>query len=153
MKILRRVIILAAVLSLTGCSQSIHENEPLSVKQEGTGTEEQEEVSDEEVSMPEGAPSPRDGNEESSFWFQMTTFYGDTLGNDFDGGRLQSGSMKTGDKAVLVKSDGTSYETSVQKIALYDAEDRINPIRDRSGRRFPDIRLAGRNRIRSIPVW
>lgn len=109
MKISLRVIILAAVLSLTGCSQSIHEKELSPVEQEES-------------------PAVSDGNEASSFWFQMTTFYGDTNGNDFDGGRLQSGSMKAGDKAVLVKSDGTSYETSIQRIALYDAEDTIHPI-------------------------
>ena len=109
MKISLRVIMLAAVLSLTGYSQSIQEKELSPVGQEE-------------------ATAVSDRNEVSSFWFQMTTFYGDTNGNDFDGGYLQSGSIKIGDKAVLVKSDGTSYETSIQRIALYDAEDKIHPI-------------------------
>ncbi|MBD5474012.1 MAG: hypothetical protein HDR20_14300 [Lachnospiraceae bacterium] len=109
MKISLRAIILAVVLSLTGYSQSIQEKELSPVEQEE-------------------ATAVSDRNEVSSFWFQMTTFYGDTNGNDFDGGYLQSGSIKIGDKAVLVKSDGTSYETSIQRIALYDAEDKIHPI-------------------------
>ena len=109
MKISLRAIILAVVLSLTGYSQSIQEKELSPVGQEE-------------------ATAVSDRNEVSSFWFQMTTFYGDTNGNDFDGGYLQSGSIKIGDKAVLVKSDGTSYETSIQRIALYDAEDKIHPI-------------------------
>lgn len=134
MKISLRVIILAAVLSLTGCSQSIHEKELSPVEQEEAVTEEQEmipeqeEESDQAMPVQEEPPAVNGGNEASSFWFQMTTFYGDTDGNDFDGGRLQSGSMKAGDKAVLVKSDGTSYETSIQRIALYDVEDTIHPI-------------------------
>ena len=123
MKISLRAIILAAVLSLTGCSQSIHEKELSLVEQEETVTEEQEMIPEQEE-----VPAVNDRNELSSFWFQMTTFYGDTNGNDFDGGYLQSGSIKIGDKAVLVKSDGTSYETSIQRIALYDAEDKIHPI-------------------------
>ena len=134
MKISLRAIILAAVLSLTGCSQSIQEKELSPVKQEEAVIEEQEmipeqeEGSDQVIAVQEEATAVSDRNEVSSFWFQMTTFYGDTNGNDFDGGYLQSGSIKIGDKAVLVKSDGTSYETSIQRIALYDAEDKIHPI-------------------------
>ena len=71
---------------------------------------------------------PAQEQELSSFWFEMTTFYGDTEGNDFDGGRLRGGIMKTGDKAMFVCKDGISYETSIKRIALYDAEDTIHPI-------------------------
>lgn len=136
-KISLRLAVLAAVLLLAGCGRGISEDPESglpSAEQEEAGAKEQEMLPGQEEEANETqpvqgeAPAADDGKGTSSFWFQMNTFYGDTDGNDFDGGYLQSGRMKTGDKAVLVKSDGTSYETSIQRIALYDTEDTIHPI-------------------------
>lgn len=135
-KISLRLVVLAAALLLAGCGRDILEDPESglpSAEQEEAGTKEQEMLPEQEEAnetqpAQEEIQAADNGNETSSFWFQMTTFYGDTNGNDFDGGYLQSGSMKTGEKAVLVKSDGTSYVTSIQRIALYDAEDTIHPI-------------------------
>ncbi len=106
----KRTAILAAILFLAGCGRDAYEN------------------SKEELPPMEQEEEPAQEQELSSFWFEMTTFYGDTEGNDFDGGRLRGGIMKTGDKAMFVCKDGISYETSIKRIALYDAEDTIHPI-------------------------
>lgn len=70
----------------------------------------------------------REGTErtESSFVFRIDTLYArvntadaDWMdnGEDMTGGHIQEGKIKPGDKAVLVKSDGTCYMTVVEKIS------------------------------------
>ncbi|MEY8522758.1 hypothetical protein AALA90_06995 [Lachnospiraceae bacterium 38-10] len=46
---------------------------------------------------------------------------------DFNGGYVTRGTMKTGDRAMLVKSDGSNYEAVIEKVALYREEDKGNP--------------------------
>lgn len=61
----------------------------------------------------------------SSFLFRIDTLYsrGNTADADWmdnaekiTGGHIQTGKLKPGDKAVLVKSDGTCYMTTVERI-------------------------------------
>lgn len=64
--------------------------------------------------------------EESSFLFRIDTLYSRVNtadadwkenGEDMTGGHIQSGRIKLGDQAVLVKSDGTCYMTTVERIS------------------------------------
>lgn len=129
-------VILAAVLIMTGCRQSADENE-------GRSYSEQEENSgavlpsaDQNVSgqTDSGDVLPEDGNSEdsqkedetSSFLFRLSTSYV-TRDEDFNGGPVISGTMKTGDKAVLVKSDSVSYEAKIERMAQYRSDDDGEP--------------------------
>ena len=66
----------------------------------------------------------------SSFLFRIDTLYsrGNTADADWmdnaekiTGGHIQTGKLKPGDKAVLVKSDGTCYMTTVERITRHGA--------------------------------
>lgn len=110
--------ILAAALMITGCGQGTEEND---VRSYG----EQEESS--EV-MPPSVDQDESGQTDgiSSFLFVMSTSYS-TPDEDFNGGYVKRGTIKTGDKAVLVKSDGVSYEAKIERMALYRSDDKGNP--------------------------
>ena len=79
------------------------------------------------------AEDSQEKKEESSFLCVMSTSYrmvsesygGDMV--DFNGGYVTRGTMKTGDRAMLVKSDGSNYEAVIEKVALYREEDKGNP--------------------------
>lgn len=56
-------------------------------------------------------------DETTSFVFSMSTSY--SKGNeDYTGGYIISGTMRTGDRAVIVKSDGLSFEAKIERLAL-----------------------------------
>lgn len=68
----------------------------------------------------------------SSFLFRIDTLYsrGNTADADWmdnaekiTGGHIQTGKLKPGDKAVLVKSDGTCYMTTVERITRHGEMD------------------------------
>lgn len=100
MKTLKRFLLsaaLAVALTTTACGQTAEGNDRI-----GTG---------------EAVRSER-----SSFLFVMSTSYieGD---EEYNGGFLKSGTMKIGDRAMLVKSDGSSYEVQIGRMALYEDEE------------------------------
>lgn len=119
------VILLMMILSMTGCGAGVEkrkeENQPSGLQEENGQTD-----SGNVLSKSEDSENSQGENEISSFVFEMSTFY--SIGDEeFNGGRVASGTMKTGDSAVLVKSGGVSYETKIERMALYNAEDKGNP--------------------------
>lgn len=133
MKGLKRVsltILLAAALMITGCG-AVEEK-----KEDALPSEGQEESGQDIGNISPEMKNSRESQEEdetSSFLFVMSTSYsmeseafnGDYV--DFDGGYIKSGTMKTGDRAMLVKSDGSSYEVTIERMALYREDDKGNP--------------------------
>lgn len=124
MKKFLEIMALAAVLfftAFTGYRQDISErgkNELYPANQEALPNRE-EESEENEGEQPAS-------EEESSFLFRIDTLYSRVNtadadwkdnGEDMAGGRIQSGRIKPGDRAVLVKSDGTCYMTTVEKIS------------------------------------
>lgn len=125
-------VMLAVTLAATGCGSASDE-----IKEDNLSSDRQGEnvQSDSRDIFPETGDSEdlQTKNETSSFLFVMSTSYSmmsERFGGnyvDFNGGYVTSGTMKTGDKAMLVKSDGSSYEAIIERMALYREDDKGNP--------------------------
>ena len=117
LKKLLEIMALAAVLffaAYTGYKQNVNksdERELSSVDQDAITEQKKAEQAAEQA--------------KSSFLFRIDTLYsrGNTADADWmdnaekiTGGHIQTGKLKPGDKAVLVKSDGTCYMTTVERI-------------------------------------
>lgn len=119
--------VLVMMLMMTGCGQAAEESRedmPFPVAQEITAGQENNAEQTKTAKQEEFAGNVAD--ERSSFLLSSNGRY---QGN-FDctmQGIIQSGAIKKGDKAVLVKDDGTSYETRVEKIAFIDDMDQQIP--------------------------
>lgn len=117
LKKLLEIMALAAVLffaAYTGYKQNVNksdERELSSVDQDAITEQKKAEQAAEQA--------------KSSFLFRIDTLYSRVNTADADwmdnaeeitGGHIQTGKLKPGDKAVLVKSDGTCYMTTVERI-------------------------------------
>lgn len=161
MKKLLGITVLTAVLLFTavaGYRRDIDRNskdEPVSVnreikseKEEGPGESAAEQAGPEETGTETGQKVQQTAKpEESSFLLRIDTLYTRTNkdyfsdSEDVAGGHIQSGKIKTGDRAVLVKGDGTCYETTVEGITR-EGETEYH-IEEAGGRSLLYIRLEG----------
>lgn len=122
MKGLKRVYLTAAMavmLTVAGCgadSDEIRGDMILSGGREESG---QPDAENGDVLLksenPDDSQAQEDGT--TSFVFSMSTSYceGD---EKYTGEYIKSGTMRTGDRAVIVKSDGLSFETKIERLAL-----------------------------------
>lgn len=122
MKGLKRVYmtaVMAVMLTITGCgadSDEIRGDTILSGGREESGQPDAENGDALPKSEnPDDSQAQEDGT--TSFVFSMSTSYceGD---EKYTGGYIKSGTMRTGDKAVLVKSNGISFEAKIERLAL-----------------------------------
>lgn len=130
MKKFLEITALAAVLFFTvyvGYRQGADESDKreLYLAEQKELPDQQEEISNEQEAKAENTAEQMAEYEESGFLFQIDTLYYRVNTADADwmdnaegmvGGHIESGEIKPGDKAVLVKSDGSCYETTVEKI-------------------------------------
>lgn len=120
-------VTIAIAMTITGCGQAAEESRedtPFPVAQEITAGQENNAEQTKTAKQEEFAGNAAD--ERSSFLLSSNGRY---QGN-FDctmQGIIQSGAIKKGDKAVLVKDDGTSYVTRIEKIAFIDDMDQQIP--------------------------
>lgn len=134
MKKVLEVTALVTVLLFTaviGYRQDIDRNgkdKPVSVnqeikseKEEGSGENAAEQTEQKETSQKSDV-----GKELSSFLLSSNGGYQGSFDCTMQG-IIQSGAIKKGDKAVLVKDDGTSFETRIEKIAFIDDMDQQIP--------------------------
>lgn len=129
MKGLKRVsltILLAAALMITGCG-AVEEKKEDALPSEGQEESGQTDTQNGEVSSKnEGSEDPQAQEDEtSSFVFSMSTSYMEGS-EQYTGGYIKSGTMRTGDKAVLVKSNGICFEAKIERLAL--SQDDGDPI-------------------------
>lgn len=118
-------VTIAIAMTITGCGQAAEESDkdrmpearqqtqdPPAAEQTEAASEKntakQAEVKECAASQTETEKKENANPEESSFVFRMNTGAN---------GHLQSGKLKSGDRAVLVKDDGTCYDTTVEKIS------------------------------------
>lgn len=94
-----------------------------------------------------GRESVEQGNKEETqdFQFEVEEAYAVTEGGSVVvTGYVQNGIMKAGDKAVLVKEDGTKLETCVEMLEVYDHEKECTVFADQVGQDTPvGVLLSG----------
>lgn len=132
-------VTIAIAMTITGCGQTAGENENgenfsvapesekdtlPSVEQEITAGQENNAEQTKTAKQEEFAGNAAD--ERSSFLLSSNGIYQGSLDCTMQG-RVERGAIKKGDKAVLVKDDGTSYVTRIEKIALIDDMDQQIP--------------------------
>lgn len=118
------VAILTLVLTITGCGQA----------SDGGGIDSMSSTEQRKNREDTGQDeTPEDGDTQEESIEDLSGFLL-THGGSYYGsldctmqGRVQSGAIEKGDKAILLKSDGTHYETRIEKIALEDDLDQSIP--------------------------
>lgn len=133
------ILAVTIAMTMTGCGQAAEGNG--SAVNPDARQQAQETMETEQAEVKESAanqPEVEEVNiepEKSSFVFQIDTLYSrvntaeaDWKDNteDMAGGHIQSGKIRSGDKAVLIKNDGSCYETKIEKISR-DGEEEYYP--------------------------
>lgn len=119
--------VLVMMLMMTGCGQAAEEcreDTPFPVAQEITAGQENNAEQTKTAKQEEFAGNA--AYERSSFLLSSNGRYQGSFDCTMQG-IIQSGAIKKGDRAVLVKDDGTSCETRIEKIAFIDDMDQQIP--------------------------